>query len=116
MTADQYEGRLVFEGNEYALTVLNLPSVSEIYKTYDDINLVKSGDIGQVLVVGEIAQNEATTGEITDGITPPMRNARDRIFRKPIAVSPESVMKVEEQLLQVLRVRSVIVQENYSRS
>lgn len=32
----------------YPVTVLNLPSVVESYKTLDDVNLVKTCDIGQV--------------------------------------------------------------------
>jgi len=84
--------------------VLNLPSVAECYKTYDDINLVKSGDIGQVLVVGEITHEEARTGITRDGVTPPMRNAKERVFRKPIPVAPETVKSVEDQLLKILHV------------
>lgn len=33
---------------QYPVTVLNLPSVVESYKTLDDVNLVKTTDIGQV--------------------------------------------------------------------
>ncbi len=32
----------------YPVKLLNLPTVVEAYKTYDDINLVKINDIGQV--------------------------------------------------------------------
>jgi TATA-binding protein-associated factor Taf7 len=158
--------------------VLNLPSVVESYKTLDDVNLVKTCDIGQVrlvwkggeagdlwavllqrtcsshsfvmlghegrlfpccsvvepvgcgmlgpvpfltaeacpppcchaslqvLVVGEDPQlaEEAASGESLDGVTPPMRNARGRIFRKPIDVPPAVVSKVEYDLLTILAV------------
>ena len=83
--------------------MLNLPTVAECYKTYDDVNLVKTGDIGQVLIVGEILESEAL-GEIRDGITPPMRNARERIFRKPIEVDRNKVTEVEGQILDILNV------------
>ena len=83
--------------------MLNLPAVTECYKTYDDINLVKVGDVGRVLVVGAILPEE-TRGEARNGVTPPLRNARERVFRQPIGVPPEAVKNVETQLLQVLHV------------
>eukprot|EP00890_Picochlorum_soloecismus_P005545 jgi/Picsp_1/5992/NSC_03347-R1_tbp-associated factor 7 len=95
-------GTISFEGVKYQLTVLNLPAVTECYKSYDDVNLVKSGDVGQILIVGDLIDDEATTGETKDGITPPMRNARQRVFREPISVSKETVKKVEEQLFAIL--------------
>lgn len=97
-------GILRFGGDDYQLTVLNLPTVAECYKTYDDVNLVKTGDVGQVLVVGPIVGDEARLGEIRDGITPPMRNARERVFRKPIEVEKSKVMEVESQILDILNV------------
>lgn len=97
-------GVLRFEGSDYQLTVLNLPTIAECYKTYDDVNLVKTGDIGQVLVVGPCLEEECRVGEIRDGVTPPMRNARERIFRKPIDVPKEMVARVESQILDILNV------------
>lgn len=84
--------------------MLNLPTVAECYKTYDDVNLVKTGDIGQVLVVGPLLPEEARGGEARDGITPPMRNARERVFRKPLDVAPATVGIVESQILDILNV------------
>ena len=40
-------GTFAFEGREYPVAVLNLPCVTESYKTYDDINYVKTTDVGQ---------------------------------------------------------------------
>ena len=96
-------GKLRFEGTEYQLTVLHLPCVTESYQTYDDVNLVKTTDVGQVLVVGAITEEEAQTGEARNGITPPMRNARQRLFRKPIDVGSRVVHRVEQQLLTVIQ-------------
>ena len=44
------QGTFAFGGRQYPVTVLNLPSVVESYKTLDDVNLVKTTDIGQVRV------------------------------------------------------------------
>lgn len=45
---DEKYGKLLFKGKEYPLSVLNLPCVTETYKTFDDINYVKVTDVGQV--------------------------------------------------------------------
>ena len=60
----------------------------------------------QVLVVGDAPGlvQEAAAGEARDGVTPPMRNARERVFRRPIEVAPEVVQKVEMDLLNILAV------------
>jgi TAFII55 protein conserved region len=39
-------------GEAFPAHVLNLPTIVESYKTYDDIHLVKSNDIGQVPALG----------------------------------------------------------------
>ena len=39
---------MTFEGHEYAFALLDLPTILETYKTYNDSDLVKSNDIGQV--------------------------------------------------------------------
>ena len=42
------EGRFVVGGDEYAAALRDLPTIVETYKTYDDVNMVKCTDIGQV--------------------------------------------------------------------
>eukprot|EP00955_Chlamydomonas_euryale_P097984 365119-Chlamydomonas_euryale.AAC.19 len=41
-------GKLLVDGTEHRVDVMHLPTIVESYKTYDDTNLVKTGDIGQV--------------------------------------------------------------------
>jgi hypothetical protein len=98
----EVNGTLEFQGKKYQLTKLNMVSVTECYKSYDEINLVKTDDIGQVLLVGDLLEEEAATGEVKDGVTAPMRNARHRVFRQPIEVGRETVEAVEQDLFQVL--------------
>jgi len=95
------KGQLQFEGVNYGVDLLDLPTVVESYKTLDDINLVKTGDIGQVLLVG----SEVTSGQIEskDGVTPPMQNARKRHFKQIPKVDPQVVSKVEADLFGILR-------------
>ena len=42
------EGRFAVGGDEYAVALRDLPTIVETYKTYDDVNMVKCTDIGQV--------------------------------------------------------------------
>lgn len=108
LDSDQ-EGTFEWKGRSYPVVVLDLPCVTESYKTYDDINLVKTTDIGQVLVVGASKeQRERLAGqgrfvnESLDGVGPPMRDARARLFRDDPEVDAETVAKVEFDLLTIL--------------
>jgi transcription initiation factor TFIID subunit 7 len=99
-------------GNEsFPASLLDLPAVVESYKTYDDSVLIKTADIGQVKVQANcmspifikfhILKNHlmehkfiqmimvreendpAPEGvEYKHGLTPPMRDARRRRFRR----------------------------------
>lgn len=40
-------------GQHYGASLRDLPTSVESYKTYDGLNLVKSADVGQILVVSE---------------------------------------------------------------
>ena len=42
-------GTMTFQGEEYSFSLLDLPTILESYKTYNDVDLVKSNDIGQVI-------------------------------------------------------------------
>ena len=45
------EGHLLVDGKEYPVKRQDLPTIVESFKTYDDINLVKTGDLGQVRLI-----------------------------------------------------------------
>jgi hypothetical protein len=46
-TENNLDGTILVEGTAYPVKLLNLPTVVEAYKTYDDVNLVKINDVGQ---------------------------------------------------------------------
>ncbi|KXZ42933.1 hypothetical protein GPECTOR_110g225 [Gonium pectorale] len=96
------DGVLTVEGMPYPVKLLNLPTVVEAYKTYDDINMVKINDIGQLLLVGPPAGSLPEGPESADGVTPPMRNARQRHFKPLPKVDPAEVAAVERDLLALL--------------
>lgn len=48
LAEDGRSGTFVIGGDSFPTSLLDLPTVVESYKTYDDTNLVKTADIGQV--------------------------------------------------------------------
>lgn len=52
-TESARRGVLTVDGASHEVDLLDLPTVVESYKTYDDTNLVKTGDIGQVSATDE---------------------------------------------------------------
>ncbi|KAK9818345.1 hypothetical protein WJX72_010997 [[Myrmecia] bisecta] len=94
-------GKFTIGEDSLPVALLDLPGVVESYKTYDDINLVKSTDIGQMLLVQEKGAAPMTEPEAKNGVTPPMRDARRRNFRKHIDVDPELVRRVEQDILTI---------------
>lgn len=99
-------GRLSVDGVSYPVTVLDLPTVVESYKTYDDINLVKTADVGQILLVQAPDSSPPDSTESKHGVTPPMRNARGRAFRPHINAHPNVVHEVEQAVVTILQGRA----------
>ena len=150
-------GDLVIQGDVYPAKRLDLPTITETFKTYDDCNLVKSGDIGQVWLLSRplsklttrtpADQVHSSKSEARhhlgrsweqawqervrscrwflslskvmtclmdllarDGITPPMRDACNRRFRKSRNVEPGLMRHVEEAILTIASVSSTTKQ------
>lgn len=49
LAEDGRTGTFAIGGDSFPASLLDLPTVVESYKTYDDTNLVKTADIGQVM-------------------------------------------------------------------
>ncbi|KAF3430941.1 hypothetical protein FNV43_RR25671 [Rhamnella rubrinervis] len=91
-----------FIGNDsFPASLLDLPCVVESFKTYDDSVLIKSADIGQMIMVREAGDAAPDAVEYRHGLTPPMRDARKRRFRREPDLNPELVHRVEEDLLNI---------------
>ncbi|KAM0947867.1 putative TAFII55 protein region [Dioscorea sansibarensis] len=90
-------------GNEkFSASLLDLPTVVESYKTYDDNVLIKTADIGQIIMVREEGDPAPEGIECKHGLTPPMRDARKRRFRREPDLNPELVQRVEKDLLNIM--------------
>lgn len=82
---DGRSGTFVIGNDHFPASLLDLPCIVESYKTYDDSVLIKSADIGQMIMVREEGDSAPDVVEYRHGLTPPMRDARRRRFhREPV--------------------------------
>ncbi|KAJ9174297.1 hypothetical protein P3X46_017334 [Hevea brasiliensis] len=99
---DGRSGTFVIGNDHFPASLLDLPCVVESYKTYDDCALVKTADVGQMIMVREAGDIAPDVVEYRHGLTPPMRDARKRRFRREPDLNPELVQRVEKDLLNIM--------------
>ncbi|XP_073059604.1 transcription initiation factor TFIID subunit 7-like [Primulina eburnea] len=99
---DGRTGKFIIGNDQFPASLLDLLSVVESYKTYDDNVLIKSADIGQMIMVREDNDNIPEQLEHRHGLTPPMRDARRRRFRREPDLNPEVVRRVEKDLQKIM--------------
>ncbi|KAL0054207.1 hypothetical protein WJX82_005460 [Trebouxia sp. C0006] len=98
-------GQFSFGSEVLPVNLLNLPCVVESYKTYDDSHLVKMCDVGQMLHVHAEGSSHPEHFDSINGITPAMRNARQRHFNN-VDIPFAAVTAVEDDLLQIVQGRA----------
>ncbi|KAM1039358.1 hypothetical protein ACFX2C_028778 [Malus domestica] len=98
---DGRTGTFVIGNDHFPASLFDLPCVVESFKTYDDSVLIKTADIGQMIMVRDPNDPAPDTVEYRHGLTPPMRDARKRRFRREPDLNPELVRRVEEDLLNI---------------
>ncbi|XP_038891097.1 transcription initiation factor TFIID subunit 7 [Benincasa hispida] len=99
---DGRSGTFAIGDDHFPASLLDLPCVVESYKTYDDTVLIKTADIGQMIMVREPGDAAPDSTEYRHGLTPPMRDARKRRFRREPDLNPELVRRVEKDLLNIM--------------
>ncbi|XP_050208316.1 transcription initiation factor TFIID subunit 7 [Mercurialis annua] len=99
---DGRSGTFMIGNDRFPASLLDLPCVVESFKTYDDSALVKTADIGQMIMVRETSDTAPDVVEYRHGLTPPMRDARKRRFRREPDLNPELVQRVERDLLNIM--------------
>ncbi|ERN05256.1 hypothetical protein AMTR_s00007p00111990 [Amborella trichopoda] len=100
--SDGRSGSFVIGNDRFPVSLLDLPCIVESYKTYDDNVLIKTADIGQMIMVREEGDPALEGVEYRHGLTPPMRDARRRRFRREPDLNPELVQRVERDLLSIM--------------
>lgn len=120
------------DNRNYEGVLTELPCVIESFKTIDDINLIKSNNISQMILVNdnpnttnntssnieEIIKNNPNIMKISeknergrkkakylhkDGLTPPTKGVREKYFRKDIAIPTADVKNIESQMIENLK-------------
>ncbi|CAN8321796.1 unnamed protein product [Cochlearia groenlandica] len=104
---DGRSGTFMIGNEEFPASLLDLPAVVESFKTYDDCALVKTADIGQMIMVREPGDPSPNAVEYRHGLTPPMKDARKRRFRRETDLNPELVQRVERDLLKILSGKTI---------
>ena len=114
LTRDGRRATVTIRGTIYAASLVDLPCIIEGMKSWDRRGWFKSADVCQMLLVLGKAQNEAealeyplpqevdpSTWQYAHGLTPPMRYARKRRFRKRI--SHRTIEAVELEVARLLK-------------
>ncbi|CAH9077096.1 unnamed protein product [Cuscuta epithymum] len=102
ISEDGRSGTFVIGNERFPTSLLDLPCIVESYKTYDDSVLIKTADIGQMILVREEGDPAPDGVEYKHGLTPPMRDARRRRFRREPDLNPELVRRVEKDLQNIM--------------
>lgn len=100
---DGRTGSFKIGGDSFPAALLDMPCVLETYKTYDDNVLIKTADIGQMIMVREEKDPIPENIEYRHGFTPAMRDARRRRFRREPDLNPDLVQKVEQDLISIMQ-------------
>ncbi|RLN22573.1 transcription initiation factor TFIID subunit 7 [Panicum miliaceum] len=106
---DGRNGTFMIGNESFPASLLDLPAVVESYKTYDDSVLIKTADIGQMIMVREENDPAPEGVEYKHGLTPPMRDARRRRFRREPDLNAELVNQVEKHLINIMHGVSVSI-------
>ncbi|GLJ55164.1 hypothetical protein SUGI_1184000 [Cryptomeria japonica] len=99
---DGRTGTFIVGNQKLSVSLLDLPCILESYKSYDDSVLIKTADISQMIMVSEECSPEPEGPDYRHGLTPPMRDARKRRFRREPDLNPEIVQRVEKDLLSIM--------------
>ncbi|KAK3443494.1 hypothetical protein EUGRSUZ_B03612 [Eucalyptus grandis] len=97
---DGRTGTFVIGNDRFTASLMDLPTVVESYKTYDDTNIIKL--LTLMIMVREPGDPAPDVVEYRHGLTPPMRDARKRRFRREPDLNPELVQRVEKDLLNIM--------------
>ncbi|ORY78674.1 TAFII55 protein conserved region-domain-containing protein, partial [Protomyces lactucae-debilis] len=105
----------------FAAKLVDLPTITETFKTFDKKNIYKVADVCQMLLVGDRISHEDTVVAIPTqpkdfvyphGLTPPLRYVRQRRFRK--RASAKTIETVEKEVDRLLALDARAEQTTYT--
>jgi transcription initiation factor TFIID subunit 7 len=119
---DKRMAKVTFDGRTYAAVLCDLPTIIESHKTSDRSQYVKIADIHQVLLVLD-GSSESIRHRIEDlrqkdfilddGLTPPMKNVRNRRFSKRNQENLKKMEEIERTVARLIEADSRAVSSNY---
>ncbi|GKD36960.1 transcription initiation factor TFIID subunit 7 [Tanacetum coccineum] len=91
-------GTFTIGDDQFPVSLFDLPCIVKSHKTYDDNVLIKTANVGQMIMVRK-AGDPAPEVEYHHGLTPPMRDARRRRFRREPDLNVVSSLKLRSFFL-----------------
>ena len=121
---DARNGHVTFQGDTFKAKVVDLPTITESYKTLDKKQFYKIADICQMVYVFAAREDEedpiftphSNQSSYPHGLTPPLLYVTKRRFRKPAVKhqygnSPEDVERIIAKLIEAdMKAVSVITE------
>jgi TATA-binding protein-associated factor Taf7 len=107
LTDDKRKGSFSIGGQQLPVSVVDLPTVVETHRTWDQSHYYKTGHIGQVMIVDPKEDYSEREHCFPDGLTPPAQNIRERLFRN----GPEMALR-EETAYILSKVDKTILKES----
>ncbi|KAJ9650789.1 hypothetical protein H2198_009911 [Neophaeococcomyces mojaviensis] len=108
-------GILIVRGNQYAITLVDLPTITEGMKSWDRKNFIKSVDVSQMcLVLGPCSSDDEARNyplppdvnpknyQYAHGLTAPMRNVRKRRFERTARARVDDIEAIERKVSSLL--------------
>lgn len=131
MDAQLRRGTVRFDNWYLPAKILDLPTISESYKTIDKRTFYKTADLCQMMLCKEDEDNseeELSSKKRTDsfkvdkkylyphGITPPLKNVRKRRFRRATRKKFVEAPEIEKEVKRLLRMDNEAVQVRHDVS
>lgn len=91
-----------FGGKNYKAKLVDLPCITEAYKSNDLTTYYKSGDVSQMLLVQDEAIKEEISNEYDSGLTPPMKNVRTHWKKQKLNVDKEEIKKMVDDFMKIM--------------
>jgi len=126
MEPDMRRGTVRFDNWYLPAKILDLPTVTESYKSIDGKNFYKTADVSQLMLCkedddgsDEESPNKKRSLRVEKkylyphGVTPPLKNVRKRRFRRTLRKKFVEVPEIEKEVKRLLRMDNEAVQVRY---
>lgn len=99
--SDERNAKVKIVDKEYSAKLVDLPTITEAWKSNDLMTYYKSGDISQVLLVSDGPIDAPVKYE--SGLTAPMKNVLKHWRKEVINVTKEEIQEMIDEVQKILR-------------